>query len=255
MKQVVCVLLAVGLLPTWGWAWSVPGEDFSNELTLGGEVTNTRQAWGWKTGVGVSGLDVVLSSWVGKDGNVAVSVPFPALPILLGKTMLTSPTGRVGLTPTVVYGRDVPGAELTWMAPGMAEVTLPISGDDKALVGHFTFRMQALAMLRHVQDGQAIYARIYDDVLGNGLPGLAQITPQEQTASNLLRIFANEGPEWLAAASVSQVLGVSQFSNTTLRQVEGVYGAAVVADSGQLFLKGEVPSRWRVSLPISVEYQ
>ncbi|ELB2793989.1 hypothetical protein QMX34_004638 [Aeromonas hydrophila] len=255
MKQVVCVLLAVSLLPTWVWAWSAPGEDFSDELTLGGEVSNTRHAWGWKTGGGVSGLDVVLSSWTGGDGNVKVSVPLPEQPLLLGKTTLTSPTGRVGLTPTVTYGRDVPGAELTWVASGMAEVTLPVSGDDKTSVGHFTFRMQALAMLRHVQEGQAVYAGVYDDVLGNGLPGLAQITPQGQTVSNLQRMFANEGPEWLAVASVNQVLGVSQFSNVALRQVEGVYGAAVVADSGQLFLKGERPSRWRVSLPISVEYQ
>ncbi|HAN6040451.1 TPA: fimbrial protein, partial [Escherichia coli] len=37
--------------------------------------------------------------------------------------------------------------------------------------------------------------------------------------------------------------------------VEGAYGAQTVAGSGELRLNGTMPERWRVSLPVSIEYQ
>ena len=48
---------------------------------------------------------------------------------------------------------------------------------------------------------------------------------------------------------------MSHFSDASLRQVEGAYGAQTVAGSGELRLNGMMPERWRVSLPVSIEYQ
>lgn len=55
--------------------------------------------------------------------------------------------------------------------------------------------------------------------------------------------------------TVTDAASLSRFSATSLRQVEGVYGAQTVAGSGELRLSGAIPERWRVSLPISIEYQ
>lgn len=49
--------------------------------------------------------------------------------------------------------------------------------------------------------------------------------------------------------------GLSRFSDVALRQVDGAYGAQTVAGSGELCLNGAMPERWRVSLPVSIEYQ
>lgn len=49
--------------------------------------------------------------------------------------------------------------------------------------------------------------------------------------------------------------GLSRFSDAALRQVEGVYGAQIMAGYGELYLKGQVPSVWHGSLPVSIEYQ
>ncbi|ECX6188009.1 fimbrial protein, partial [Salmonella enterica subsp. enterica serovar Infantis] len=49
--------------------------------------------------------------------------------------------------------------------------------------------------------------------------------------------------------------GLSRFSDAALRQVDGVYGAQTVADSGELRFKGEIPSRWHTSLAVSIEYR
>ncbi|HCB9840055.1 TPA: fimbrial protein, partial [Escherichia coli] len=64
-----------------------------------------------------------------------------------------------------------------------------------------------------------------------------------------------EGPGWLQTMTVTSAAGLSHFSDTSLRQVEGVYGAQMVAGSGELRLNGAMPERWRVSLPVSIEYQ
>ena len=55
--------------------------------------------------------------------------------------------------------------------------------------------------------------------------------------------------------TVTTSVGASHFSDAFLRQVEGVYGAQTVAGSGELYLNGTLPERWRVSLPVSIEYQ
>lgn len=253
-KHVIYALLAVSVWPAGVQAWSAPGEGFAGELTLGGEVTSLRNPWAWQLGEGVKGLEVTLSGRALEKGE-ANALALPATLLLLGKTILTTPAGRVGLAPRVTYGSETGGAELTWSASGMADVTLPVTGDGNMPVGHFRFRIQALAMLRHMEDGKATYVGIYDDLKGNGLPGGAQVVAPAQTAGRLQAMFANEGPTWLQEATVSQVFGLSQFNNAALRQVEGVYGASIVADSGQLYLEGAMPASWHVALPVSIEYQ
>ncbi|MBB2426729.1 fimbrial protein, partial [Escherichia sp. 11.1597] len=83
----------------------------------------------------------------------------------------TTPAGREGLSPRVSYGKGTEGFSLEWTAPGVAEVTLPVTGDNNVRAGTFVFRMQTAGVLRHVKDGQPVYAGVYDDLNANGLPG------------------------------------------------------------------------------------
>ena len=236
MKKVTLFLFAASLLPSCVLAWNTPGEDFSGELKLEGTVTSTRNPWVWKVGRGIP-------------------VALPAMIVLLGKTTLTTPAGREGLSPRVSYGKGTEGFSLEWTAPGVAEVTLPVTGDNNVRAGTFVFRMQAAGGLRHVKDGQPAYAGVYDDLNVNGLPGESTAMKASDIPGVLQKMFSGEGPGWLQTMTISGYSGVSHFSDASLRQVEGAYGAQTVAGSGELRLNGMMPERWRVSLPVSIEYQ
>ncbi|HAX2911071.1 TPA: F4 (K88) fimbria minor subunit FaeI [Escherichia coli] len=254
MKKVTLFLFAASILPSCVLAWSTPGEDFSGELKLEGPVTSTRNPWVWKVGQGNEGLEVKQNRGV-RDGEQAIPVALPAMTVLLGKTTLTTPAGREGLSPRVSYGKGEEGFSLVWTAPGMAEVTLPVTGDNNVREGSFVFRMQAVGVLRHMQDGQPVYAGVYDDLNANGLPGEDAVMTASDIPGVLQTMFGGEGPGWLQTMTVTSAAGLSHFSDTSLRQVEGVYGAQMVAGSGELRLNGAMPERWRVSLPVSIEYQ
>lgn len=254
MKKVMLFLFAASLLPSCVLAWSTPGEDFSGELKLEGLVTSTRNPWAWKVGQGNEGLEVKQNHGV-RDGGEGISVALPTMTVLLGKTTLTTPAGREGLSPRVNYGKGTEGFSLIWTAPGMAEVTLPVTGDNNARAGSFVFRMQAAGVLRHVKDGQPVYVGVYDDLNGNGLPGEGSAMKASDIPGGLQNMFSGEGPDWLQTMTVSGYSGVSHFSDALLRQVEGAYGAQTVAGSAELRLNGAMPERWRVSLPVSIEYQ
>ncbi|EKR4937993.1 F4 (K88) fimbria minor subunit FaeI [Escherichia coli] len=254
MKKVTLLLFAASLLPSCVLAWNTPGEDFSGELKLEGAVTSTRNPWEWKVGQGNESLEVKQSRGV-RDGEQAIPVALPAMTVLLGKTTLTTPAGREGLSPRVSYGKGTEGFSLEWTAPGVAEVTLPVTGDNNARAGTFVFRMQAAGVLRHMQDGQPVYAGVYDDLNANGLPGESTTMKASDIPGVLQKMFSGEGPGWLQTMTISGYSGVSHFSDASLRQVEGAYGAQTVADSGELRLNGAMPERWRVSLPVSIEYQ
>lgn len=152
-------------------AWNTPGEDFSGELKLEGLVTSSRNPWVWKVGQGNEGLEVKQSRGV-RDGGKGIPVALPAMTVLLGKNTLTTPAGCEGLSPRVSYGKGAEGFSLVWTAPGMAEVTLSITGDNNARAGTFVFRMQAVGGgVCHVNGGQLVYAGVYDDLNVNGLLG------------------------------------------------------------------------------------
>ncbi|EEP2838527.1 fimbrial protein, partial [Salmonella enterica] len=154
MKRMTLLLLAASLLPSCVLAWNTPGEDFSGELKLGGPVTSTRNPWAWKVGEGNTQINTKAVS-VLRCGEQVIPVPLPAMTVLLGKTILTTPAGREGLAPQVTYGKDTEGFALTWTAPGMASVTLPVTGEGNVRTGTFTFRMQAAGVLRHVLGDRA----------------------------------------------------------------------------------------------------
>ncbi|ELO4871806.1 fimbrial protein, partial [Escherichia coli] len=117
MKKTTLLLLAASFFPVAVLAWNTPGEDFSGELKLEGPVTSTRNPWVWKVGQGNDGLEVKQSRGA-RDGEQAIPVALPAMTVLLGKTILTTPAGREGLSPRVSYGKGAEGFSLVWTAPG-----------------------------------------------------------------------------------------------------------------------------------------
>ena len=254
MKKVTLFLFAASLLPSCVLAWNTPGEDFSGELKLEGPVTSTRNPWVWKVGQGNEGLEVKHNRGVRYDEQ-AIPVALPAMTVLQGKTTLATPAGREGLSPRISYGKGAEVFSLVWTAPGMAEVTLPVTGDNNARAGTFVFRMQAAGVLRHMQDGQPVYAGVYDDLNANGLPSESTTMKASDIPGVLQKIFSGEDPGWLQTMTVSGYSGVSHFSDALLHQVEGAYGAQTVAGSGELRLNGVMPEHWWVSLPVSIEYQ
>lgn len=136
MKKMTLFLFAASLLPSCVLAWNTPGEDFSGELKLEGPVTSTRNPWVWKVGQGNEGLEVKQSRGI-RDGEQAIPVALPAMTVLLGKTTLTTPAGREGLSPRVSYGKGAEDFSLVWTAPGVAEVMLPVTGDNNVRAGTF----------------------------------------------------------------------------------------------------------------------
>lgn len=48
----------------------------------------------------------------------------------------------------------------------------------------------------------------------------------------LQEMFGGEGPAGLQTMTVSETTGLSRFSDASLRQVEGVYDAQILAGSG-----------------------
>ncbi|MDI5545533.1 fimbrial protein, partial [Salmonella enterica subsp. enterica serovar Cerro] len=175
----------------------------------GGPVTSTRNPWVWKVGEGNTQINTKAVS-VLRSGEQVIPVPLPAMTVLLGKTILTTPAGREGLAPQVTYGKDTEGFALTWTAPGMASVTLPVTGEGNVRTGTFTFRMQAAGVLRHVLGDRAEYAGLYGDLQGNGLPPQTQVMPAGQTPGVLQTLFDSEGPVWLREMTVSSVSGLSR---------------------------------------------
>ncbi|ELX0903163.1 F4 (K88) fimbria minor subunit FaeI [Salmonella enterica] len=254
MKKVTLFLFAATFLPSCLLAWNKPGEDFSGELKLEGSVANTRNPWVWKVGQGNKSLEVKQRRGV-HSGKNGIPVSLPTLTVVLGKTILTTPAGREGLSPRVSYGKGAADFSLVWTEPGIAELTLPVTGENNSCAGTFVFRMQAAGVLRHVQNGQPVYAGVYDDLNANGLPGESRTMQAGEVPGTLQMMFSGEGPSWLQTMTLSSYMGVSHFSDAALRQVEGVYGAQTMAGSGELRLNGVVPERWLVSLPVSVEYQ
>lgn len=83
----------------------------------------------------------------------------------------------------------------------------------------------------------------------------ADVVASKQTPGKLQAMFGSEGPLWLQDIGINETIGLSSFSDAALHQIEGVYGAQVVPGSGELRLADKTSSRWRVSLPVSIEYQ
>lgn len=76
----------------------------------------------------------------------------------------------------------------------MAEVTLPVTGDNNARAGTFVFRIQAVGVLRHVQGGQPVYVGMYDDLNTNGLPGESTAMKVSDIPGVLQKMFSGKAP-------------------------------------------------------------
>lgn len=256
MKKRAVLLMLVSLFPIAGLAWNTPGQDFSDGLELGGVVTSTRNPWMWQLGDGTAIPSLNPRKPVLNNGKLAVAVQLPVSNILLGKTVLPALAGREGLAPRISFGRGIDGFSIDWTAPGEGRVTLPATAEGNTVIGSLRFKIKAAGLLRHVSGNNAVYAGLYDDLNNNGLPEQTKIMASDLTVGMLQKMFSGEGPVWLSQnIKIKESRGVSNFGDSSLRQLEGVYCAQVVADSAELQLNGEIPSHWKVSLPVSVEYQ
>ncbi|ECX2002026.1 F4 family fimbrial subunit [Citrobacter braakii] len=242
-------------------AWSTPGENFSGELTLGGQVTNSRNPWGWKLMVGDDAdMSLPASDRTSRNGEQTWSGLMKGQPIVLGKTLMSMPAGREGLAPRVNYSSGTSGTHLEWLKDGQGEMTLPVYdvADSVSPVGELSFRLRASMLLRHIEGGQPVYAPVYNDLSGNGLPPKGQTQNAESTAPQLCALFAGDGPAWLCtvATPVGDAVPLGRLTDSRLRQPQGVYGAAIVPGSGELRLRRDVMlSRWKTTLNVSITYQ
>ncbi|EMD1228039.1 fimbrial protein [Salmonella enterica] len=252
--MMIFFLLTASLTPFGVLAWNAPGKDFSGDLKLEGTVTNTHNPWVWEVGKGNKNLNSKQKRYR-RSGEKHIPIPLPALTIMLGKTTLVTPAGREGLSPRVTYGKNSEDFSLVWIKPGVAEVTLPAFGENNIRVGTFIFRMQVASVLRHLQDEAVVYNNVYDDLNANGLPDETRVMKAGLIPGFLQIAFGGEGPYWLKDMGVTGTAGLSHFSEASFRQVDGAYAAQIVADSGELRLCSEMPERWSVSLPVSIEYQ
>ncbi|ENE9858913.1 TPA: hypothetical protein PRY54_003927 [Escherichia coli] len=235
-------------------AWSTLGHNFNGGIKFEGNVTNNRNPWQWKIMEKV--MVPALNGNERREGKF-LHVPISQVTILSGKTSVTSPAGRQGLTPVVRLGKTSNDNRVQWTAPGIATVTLPVYGEEHEERGIFTFKIRAVALMKHVIDGKEEYFNLYNDTAGNGLPDSKNVIERSQASGFLREIFKSEPLKWLDNdILISEVKRISAFSDKAFRQINGAYGAQIVPNSGELtFSTHTVPAKWRVTLPISIEYQ
>ncbi len=260
-SRVTLILLLASLFPAGVLAaWSNPGQDFSGELTLDGQVTSVRNPWVWRVDKSMTDIQVKASSRQARDGDLVWTGLMTDRPLLLGKTALTTPAGREGLAPVVSLGSEQTDFFLTPEGDGIQQVKVPVFTPETtgSVSGSLQFRVESAALIRYVVKGSPVYAGVHNDLAGNGLPGKGQAMAAGRTAQTLCGMFAGEGPAWLCAPqmSVRDTVPLSHFTDNRLRQVEGVYGVQVVGGSGTLRLSGNsIPASWKATLPVRIEYR
>lgn len=259
--RVTLILLLASLFPAGVLAaWSTPGQDFSGELTLDGEVTSVRNPWVWQVDKSAAGIQAKATSRQARDGELVWQGLMTDRPLLLGKTVLTTPAGREGLAPVVSLGGGQTDFVLTPGGDGILQVKVPVFAPEAtdSVTGSLQFRVETAALIRYVVNGSPVYAGVHNDFAGNGLPGKGLEMAAGRTAQTLCGMFAGDGPAWLCAPSVPvrDNVPLSRFTDNSLRQVEGVYGAQVVGGSGTLRINGSnIPSSWKATLPVRIEYR
>ncbi|MEH4297680.1 fimbrial protein [Enterobacter ludwigii] len=254
MKLFKILFFTAGLLPSYVVAWNSPGEPFSGQLKFAGEVKSTKNPWLWKLGGGKNDLIIKTSKDAARNKKNNIQLTLPEMTILLGKTSFATPAGREGLAPRVTYGSGEKGFSLKWTDQGVAELTLPVKGDNGTNVGSLNFKMRAMAVLRHSFAGRENYINLYDNSNGNGLPDRSHLLDSLNVSGHLEKFFNGEGPQWLKRINITETSNIIRFNDSSLHQVEGVYGAQIVPNSGELSLRGQELSNWHVSLPVNIEY-
>ncbi|POT24513.1 fimbrial protein [Citrobacter freundii] len=209
---------------------------------------------------GETGVSLIAADRISRDDGQMWSGLLKSQPLLLGKTSSTTPAGREGLAPRVSYSHNMLDSVLNWLADGIGEVRLPVyeDTDPASVVGALSFRLQAGMLLSHVEEGRAMYAGVYNDLPDNGLPPQSKTVVPDRLAPMLCSLFVGESPNWLCATAgvVKHEIPLSRLTDSSLRQIQGVYAATIIAGSGELFIREKkMLSRWKTTLTVSIEYQ
>lgn len=256
MKRLSGMLLTLVLSPSLVHAtWSEPGTDFSGELKLGGEVSNSRNPWIWKA-AGESMENLLQKKGQSEGTNRVWKGLFPTTSLLMGKTAFTMPSGRTGLAPQVTLSSGTASAEVVWTdKKNEAKVTVPVTGTgtEQIKAGTLTFTMVSGALMHGMIGGQEAVVALRNDLPGNALPP----DVSENILGILQKQFGEAMPEWLhLARKTAGVEPLSTLNSTRYTQTDSVYGLGIAEGSGILSFPAEaVPEAWQVSFTINVVYQ
>ncbi|MFO6485756.1 hypothetical protein ACLBR5_32725 [Escherichia coli] len=100
---------------------------------------------GVEDGEGKSNLNVKHSP-VSRRGDTVVPVSLPAMNLILGKTVLTTPAGREGLAPQIMFGKGIEDFSLVWAAQElqMLHCLLRVRGGVGLVILRFSMQRQDL---------------------------------------------------------------------------------------------------------------
>lgn len=255
--MLACVLLGMSMSALAQWQEG----DFSGNLNWQGTVTQNRNPWSWAQG-NLPPIGTLSQKDLQVEGrSVAWHNLLTNTPLLVGKTEQLMPAGRPGVAPVINFGRETPGFSLTWKSPGVAQVTVPVTGkgDHGTQTGSLTFLLRVSGAMVATTAGQrlgfGVVAADNDD--GNGLPPTDMALAYEAAVSALQAMAGADTPAWLASNVTPG--GTASFSalHDGKNQAAGaVYGAQILPGSGTLrFAAGQVPESWHVSLPIRITYR
>ncbi|MDQ1886572.1 hypothetical protein RA180_21520 [Aeromonas salmonicida] len=223
--------------------WSEPGQPFTGALQWEGEVTDHRNPWRWH--IGYDGAPISVSLADGQEGRWRGLLE--AMPLVLGKTEHTLLSGREGVLPLVSFGRGTTGITVSQEGNGVQEIHLPVREDspDGVQVGTLRLRVQSLAALHAKEQG----AMLTGEALTVGAP--------QHLRTQLQTLFGHEAPAWLASDSgLWAQRPLTALAEPGLTELDAVYAVQVVAGSGELQLQPDnIPTRWKATLPVNIEYQ
>ncbi|SUY95193.1 Fimbrial, major and minor subunit [Citrobacter freundii] len=233
--------------------------EYTGEIIFKGTVTNNRNPWTWKLMNITKDISLSVDKNTANNGDIIWKDLLSEQMILLGKTRMVTPFGHDGLAPRVSYGNSHSEISLTPGNDGIINVTLPFYDAKTAAIpkGTLSFKIRVAMLIRYVDSGIPEYAGVYNDLSGNGLPIKEWVFPVEKSSAFLCALFSEEAPAWLCAQNKStrNSLPLSQLTHNTLRQIQVVYGAGIVAGSGVLSLQNtDIPKDWKTVLPVNIEY-
>lgn len=240
--------------------WNHPGDNFSEELVVGGQITDNRNPWSWKLAGADSEINLTVSSQKGKQGELIWKGFLDDSALILGKTNPNVSYGKNGLAPEVTFEGEGEGFRLRWLEQGEAEVQLPVYDAvyPNQSVGQLTFRLVSAAMTKYIHNNRPVYVSMYNDLAGNGLPPREMAFKTGMASNVLCDLFAGEGPEWLCSGGRvdSGIEPLSRLTDANFIRPETVYGVRLKSGSGVLKIYGQVlSSPWKATLSVSINYR
>lgn len=235
--------------------------DFSGDLNWQGTVTQSRNPWLWAQSSLPATGTLSQKEMQAEGRTVAWHNLLTQTAILVGKTEQLMPAGRPGVSPVINIGRDIPGFSLTWKGPGLAEVTIPVSGKGNpgTQAGSLTFRLRVAGLMVATTAGHRLGYGVEsgDQDDGNGLPAAGMALPYAAAVSALQTMAGQDAPTWLSTGVASGGMVAFTALHDGQNQAAGaMYGAEILPGSGTLrFPAGQVPDNWHVSLPVRITYR